>query len=182
MNSQGDGEYRVPRAFFTQTGEHPKSASSHQNPSSISACTFRWLCTTYCQTLLLVFNMRITSEEDECPRFELFILGDDEKKVEWKDETRKPTLLCTSLTFIPTHLVPKAFRTPLPSSLIKKTTRSATCSRRASTNMTTSPSPHTKSHTRSSPSSKCAFLQMALSAPKTPSCARAEISCRIWRF
>jgi hypothetical protein len=29
VNSQGDGEYRVPRAFFTQTGEHPKSASSH---------------------------------------------------------------------------------------------------------------------------------------------------------
>jgi len=129
-----------------------------------------------------LFNMRITSEEDERPRFELFILGDDEKKVEWKDETRKPTLLCPSLTFIPTHLVPKAFRTPLPSSLIKKTTRSATYSRRASTNMTMSPSPHTKPHTRSSPSSKCAFPRMALSAPKTPSCARAEISCRIWRF
>ena len=41
VNSQGDGEYRVPRAFFTQTGEHHKSASFHQNPSSISACTFR---------------------------------------------------------------------------------------------------------------------------------------------
>ena len=103
MNSQGDGEYRVPRAFFTQTGEHPKSASSHQNPSSISACTLRQPYTIYCQTLLLVFNMRITSEKDDHPRFELFILGDDEKKVEWKDETRKPTLLCSSQTLIPPH-------------------------------------------------------------------------------
>ncbi|OCL08266.1 RBP11-like subunits of RNA polymerase [Glonium stellatum] len=34
--------------------------------------------------------MRITSEDDTHPRFELFILGDDEKKVEWKDETRIP--------------------------------------------------------------------------------------------
>ena len=162
--------------------ESPQVSFFPPSPSSISACTFRQPCTTYFQTPLLVFNMKITSREDDHPRFELFILGDDEKKVEWKDETRKPTLLCPSLTFIPTHLVPKAFRTPLSSSLIKKTTRSATCSRRASTNMTTSPSPHTKSHTRSSPSSKCAFPQMALSAPRTPSCARAEISCRIWRF
>lgn len=48
----------------------------------------------HCQTLLLVFNMRITSKENDDPRFELFILGDDEKKVEWKDETRK--LLCSA--------------------------------------------------------------------------------------
>ena len=97
-------------------------------------------------------------------RFELFLLGEGEKKVTWQFDTRtySPSTLSMHTRYVPSLTLYTSQEYQIPQSLLssKKTTLSAISLHHASTPTQPSPSPPTSSLTRSSPTSTCASRPM----------------------
>jgi hypothetical protein len=110
---------------------------------------------------------------DVPPRFELFLLGDGEKKVTWAPETRKllPSLLptCPSL-MSPLQVSPTQQSSPST----RKTTPSPTSSAPNSQSHPTFSSPPTKSLTLCSQPLNCVSRPMDPSLPRMPSSELVE--------
>jgi hypothetical protein len=111
---------------------------------------------------------------DVPPRFELFLLGDGEKKVTWAPETRKlPSLPPSNLPFSD-GVTLQVSPTQQSSPSTRKTTPSPTSSVPNSQSHPTSCSPPTKSLTLCSQPLNCVSRPMDHSHPKTQSSELVE--------
>jgi len=132
---------------------------------------------TPCTTLSVHRASHDNVANDVPTRFELFLLGDGEKKVTWAPETRKllPHFFTSSSTSLSNRLsITQVSPTQQSSPSTRKTTPSPTSSAPNSQSHPTSSSPPTKSLTLCSLPLNCASRPTDPSHPKTPSLELAE--------